>query len=916
MIVPTLFATTAGQQLQVTYQGLLDITNFDPGNPGIPADAINGSDTGADLTYGGFPLAWLDLTNAADPADTVGLTISYDGLKGIVLDTVTRFYNISALSGTSSDDLITVNGVDAGLVYGSLGSDKYLVSNPQATLSYAHLTAGVTFNLSYVDGAGFKGSVVKAAGVDRIVDSGSTGQGFVNYVGSAHDDLFVTADETNSGTITNFDGGGADGSDTISFANWSDAVTVNLELGLNATTGGRVTNIGTVIGTDYDDLLTANHFGSTLEGGLGSNTLIGGTGNDLFIGGAGRDKITGGGGDDTVSYAGLGAGIVATLPAGALSGTVSSTAKSGADKIAGVTTIIGTGYDDVFSIDANAVIGLNAGAGHNSVSYALTDAATDGDTRGVIADFAQGRNLITQTALTGFESVYGSTYDDQITAGSTGLFIYGDLGVNTLFGGAGDDTFQGGLGQDKIDGKGGTNYLTYYQLDIQVDVSVTRYHGGSVTGVGKSGIDRFDNIDWVVGSTHDDTFTIANASDANGLLFYAGAGHDTLTIGDSSAGWTTSTSADYFAGSLVYYTTYTKGGVSFKSEGIEQVKFTDQTYDSNYHQYLDLNGDDKPDLLFNQNFGGASDVWWTHLRDGVTTIGNDHLDDIDPSQYHYIGWGNVGAHTKSNLYFENLSTGNVQAYVLDGTQLLAKVDSGLTVGSTYTSFGSVDTNGDHVSDFIFQDSSTGKVYVSTGGGTTAAPTLGALSEISGLDAVTGSNWVLKDVATNSRLGGGAEFAFQNTATQEFRTYNVVGNTASLDWDSNLTQYSGGVSLDWQFVKFADLDGNGTEDFVFRVGKNVVIPDAAHPGQNIDLSGLVYTWTLNADGKSILTQGTVGNPDYSWSIVQVADYTADGKDDLLFLHAGDGVAWYWSVDPLSSSIASQGNAGYFENWHIV
>jgi ELWxxDGT repeat protein len=97
-------------------------------------------------------------------------------------------------------------------------------------------------------------------------------------------------------------GGLGAGLNSLSYAQWSLPVTVNLAVntGSNASAiGGLVTNIQMITGGKSDDLLIGHASRSTLLIGLeGSDTLSGGSQKDVLIGGSGSDRFSGNAGSD------------------------------------------------------------------------------------------------------------------------------------------------------------------------------------------------------------------------------------------------------------------------------------------------------------------------------------------------------------------------------------------------------------------------------------------------------------------------------------------------------------------------------------------------------------------------------------------------------------------------------------------
>ncbi|MDF3159988.1 retention module-containing protein [Pseudomonas proteolytica] len=99
--------------------------------------------------------------------------------------------------------------------------------------------------------------------------------------------------------------GGA-GIDTVSYANATSGVTVNLGTVGGQITGGAGTDtlqaLENLIGSNFNDFLTGNGSNNLISGGLGNDTLKGEGGDDILIGGPGNNTLTGGAGADTFQY--------------------------------------------------------------------------------------------------------------------------------------------------------------------------------------------------------------------------------------------------------------------------------------------------------------------------------------------------------------------------------------------------------------------------------------------------------------------------------------------------------------------------------------------------------------------------------------------------------------------------------------
>ena len=277
-----------------------------------------------------------------------------DSVTGNIADNVLegRDGDDTLLGGPGNDTLIGGPGADA------LGGDAGL-----DTASYAGSSTAVTVNLS--DGT--------ASGGDA---EGDTFTSIENLTGSAHDDTLIgdTADnvlEGGDGADT-LDGGA--GADTASYAASDAAITVDLSTGTKSgghAAGDTITNIESLLGSRYSDVLT---------GDAGANRLDGGAGNDRLTGGAGADTLVGGTGLDTASYAASAAAVTVNL----LDGTGTGGDAEG-DTLDSIEYLSGSGHDDNLTgnVGNNVLEGgagadtLDGGDGIDTASYAGSASRVD-----------------------------------------------------------------------------------------------------------------------------------------------------------------------------------------------------------------------------------------------------------------------------------------------------------------------------------------------------------------------------------------------------------------------------------------------------------------------------------------------------------------------------------------------------------
>jgi Ca2+-binding RTX toxin-like protein len=203
-------------------------------------------------------------------------------------DTLKGAAGIDKLYGGEGSNDILMPGLDGGLVDGDGGID---------ILDFTGVAVPVRIDLT--SGLGTIGSatlfvreietVIGGSGADVL--SGSFGNDRLSGAGGA---------DTLRGRGGNDYLDGGPGSDTIDFSQSVVGITVNLGAGAQNTGEGidTLVAIENAIGSPWNDVLTANATGSSLQGGAGDDTVNGRSGADLLSGGAGFDTLTGGGGPD------------------------------------------------------------------------------------------------------------------------------------------------------------------------------------------------------------------------------------------------------------------------------------------------------------------------------------------------------------------------------------------------------------------------------------------------------------------------------------------------------------------------------------------------------------------------------------------------------------------------------------------
>ena len=353
-------------------------------------------------------------------------------------------------------------------------------------------------------GQGLDGEVIKAAtlGADNVkVDARADeaapagpiegGAGNDSLVGTAGDDVIrgLGGDDILAG------GGGGDmleggpGFDIADYGGSPARVVINLGTGFRSG--------GDAAGDFFDCIegLTGSAFGDVLVGNAGDNILEGG---------AGGDDLRGGDGVDTASYANSNARVLINLETGYRTGGDAT-----GDRFDSIENLIGSDFDDVLvgTAGVNHLEGgaggdlLRGGSGFDTASYAGSDAR-------VVINLEVGFRSGGDAAGDRFDSIEGlagSAHND---------ILVGTSGDNVLEGGAGGDVLRGGGGQDLASYAGSSSRVI-------INLEVGYRSGGDASG------DRFDSIEGVIGSAHDDILVGTTGAD----VLRGGAGDDILRGG-------------------------------------------------------------------------------------------------------------------------------------------------------------------------------------------------------------------------------------------------------------------------------------------------------------------------------------------------------------------------------------------------
>ncbi|WP_123346278.1 calcium-binding protein [Pseudomonas brassicacearum] len=276
--------------------------------------------------------------------------------------------------------------------------------------------------------------------------------------------------------------------DTASYANSTAGVTVSLITGTGLggdAQGDTLTAIETVVGSSFNDTLTAQTSGHSLQGGAGDDVyIVSGTGVTVYeAAGGGNDEVRTTLGDLT---------LATNVERLTYTGTGNFIGRGNASD-----NIITGGVGNDILIGGNGADQLIGGAGVDIASYE--------DSGGVTLDLKTGVHV-------GFAA--GDTFS----------------GIETFRGSTTNDTFYASAAADNLDGYTGTDMLSYSQSEQGVNITMTSATAGTGSGGDAQG-DTFTGFERITGSNFDDVFTTALGT----TEFYGGAGNDVYVINGTAS---------------------------------------------------------------------------------------------------------------------------------------------------------------------------------------------------------------------------------------------------------------------------------------------------------------------------------------------------------------------------------------------
>ncbi|MCW3100048.1 MAG: hypothetical protein JWL77_5666 [Chthonomonadaceae bacterium] len=225
--------------------------------------------------------------------------------------------------------------------------------------------------------------------------------------------------------------------------------------------------------------------------------------------------------------------------------------------------------------------------------------------------------------------------------------------------------------------------------------------------------------------------------------------------------------------------------------------------------FPDFNNDGNVDLLLQTTSTNAIESWFMQ---GASKLGGASFSSTPTSGYALVGSGDFSGDGTTDLVFQNSSTNVVVLWYTSGTNH-ATISGGNTVSSTpasgYKVVGIGDFNSDGKSDLLFQNSSTGALVVWYMNGYTQTAGVTLSSTPASGDNVVGVGDFNGD--------GFTDIVFQNSSTNAITIWYMKGTTFVSSTTLTTVPAAG-----YKVVAVGDYDGDGSADLIFSNASNVSV----------------------------------------------------------------------------------------------
>jgi alpha-tubulin suppressor-like RCC1 family protein len=315
----------------------------------------------------------------------------------------------------------------------------------------------------------------------------------------------------------------------------------------------------------------------------------------------------------------------------------------------------------------------------------------------------------------------------------------------------------------------------------------------------------------------------------------------------------------------------------------------------------DFAGNGKCGIVWQNSSTGAVTVW---LMNGLSVASTGVIYDGSDRNWVVVGTGDFNGDGKCDIAWRNSSTTAVLFYFMNGVTVSSwgTVYDG-SLGNDWRFAGAADYNGDGKCDMLLQNVSTGNVTGYLLNGTTV---LSSGSVYSGGDpawvvagfgdihnssltmAVSGSGTTAPAPGTSTVITGAPQAVTATAAAgYKFKNWTLSGSawlSSATSSSATLVSFAPSVTLTANFQKNPapfDFNADGKSDLLWRNSSN----------------GYVAMWLMS--GAQASQAGIIFDSDSTWVPKGKGDFNGDGKCDIIWRRSTTGAVALWFMNGLTT-----------------
>jgi minor extracellular serine protease Vpr len=273
----------------------------------------------------------------------------------------------------------------------------------------------------------------------------------------------------------------------------------------------------------------------------------------------------------------------------------------------------------------------------------------------------------------------------------------------------------------------------------------------------------------------------------------------------------------------------------------------------------DQDGDGKADILWRSSVSGTNALW---TMNSLSITNNTGINRVFDQVWQIAGRGDFNGDRKSDLLWRNYRTGQNVIYLMDGANILNNQSINFVNDLGWEIKGVADFNADGKDDILWRHVKRGDtaIYLMNGNQIILGQSNLKVADL---------NW--KIITTADVNGDGkSDVVWRNTILGTNYVWLMNGMKITNRYTLNT------VGNSWKIVGAGDLNADGTDDLIWRHLKD---------GRNV-------VYFMNQNGQIEDTQQINIVDDLNWQIADILDLNGDGKDDLFWRNAANGLSYIY------------------------